>query len=57
VMDKCGLMFQEEVTHKGVLVAWYAIDRADWQASQAKASQSVARRIARSTGRALRLSR
>jgi hypothetical protein len=56
-MDKCGLMFQEEVTHKGVLVAWYAIDRADWQASQAKASQSVARRIARSTGRALRLSR
>jgi RimJ/RimL family protein N-acetyltransferase len=31
---KCGLAFQEEFNHKGVLVAWYAIDRADWQASQ-----------------------
>jgi hypothetical protein len=56
-MDKCGLVFQEEITHQGVLVAWYAIDRADWQVSQAKASQEVARRIARSAGRALRLSR
>jgi hypothetical protein len=26
-------------THKDALVAWYAIDRADWQASQAAASQ------------------
>ena len=34
VMEKCGLAFQEEFTHKGALVAWYAIDRADWQASQ-----------------------
>jgi Acetyltransferase (GNAT) domain len=34
VMEKCGLVFQEEFTHKGALVAWYAIDRADWQASQ-----------------------
>ena len=33
VMEKCGLTFQEELTHKGALVAWYAIDRADWQAS------------------------
>ena len=32
VMEKCGLTFQEEFTHKGALVAWYAIDRADWQA-------------------------
>ena len=32
VMEKCGLAFQEEFTHKGVLVAWHAIDRADWQA-------------------------
>ena len=34
VMEKCGLAFQEEFTHKGALVAWYATDRADWQASQ-----------------------
>jgi RimJ/RimL family protein N-acetyltransferase len=39
VMDKCGLVFQEEFTHKGVLVAWYAIDRAAWQASQAATNQ------------------
>jgi RimJ/RimL family protein N-acetyltransferase len=39
VMDKCGLVFQEEVTHRGALVVWYAIDRAGWQASQAAASQ------------------
>jgi len=32
VMEKCGLAFEEEFTHKGALVAWYAIDRADWQA-------------------------
>jgi RimJ/RimL family protein N-acetyltransferase len=31
VMEKCGLRFQE-LTHKGALVAWYALDRADWQA-------------------------
>jgi ribosomal-protein-alanine N-acetyltransferase len=34
VMEKCGLVFQEEVTHRGALVVWYAIDRAGWQASQ-----------------------
>jgi RimJ/RimL family protein N-acetyltransferase len=39
VMEKCGLVFQEEFTHKGALVAWYAIDRADWQASEAAARQ------------------
>jgi hypothetical protein len=38
-MEKCGLVLQEEFTHKDALVAWYAIDRADWQASQAAASQ------------------
>jgi len=32
VMDKCGLVFQEERTHKGALVVWYALDRTDWQA-------------------------
>jgi RimJ/RimL family protein N-acetyltransferase len=35
VMEKCGLAFQEQVVHKGGLVVWYAIDRADWQAGQA----------------------
>jgi RimJ/RimL family protein N-acetyltransferase len=39
VMEKCGLAFQEQLVHKGALVVWYAIDRADWQASQAAASQ------------------
>jgi RimJ/RimL family protein N-acetyltransferase len=38
VMEKCGLAFQEEFTHKGALVVWYAIDRADWLASQGAAS-------------------
>jgi RimJ/RimL family protein N-acetyltransferase len=38
VMEKCGLAFQEEFTHQGALVAWYAIDWAHWQASQAAAS-------------------
>jgi ribosomal-protein-alanine N-acetyltransferase len=38
VMEKCGLVFQVEFTHKGALVAWYAIDRADWQAGQTAAS-------------------
>ncbi|HEX2373367.1 MAG TPA: GNAT family N-acetyltransferase, partial [Actinomycetota bacterium] len=39
VMEKCGLVFQEEFTHKGALVAWYALDRGDWQASQMAARQ------------------
>jgi RimJ/RimL family protein N-acetyltransferase len=39
VMENCGLAFQEQLVHKGALVVWYAIDRADWQASQAAASQ------------------
>ena len=30
VMEKLGLAFQEEFTHQGALVAWYAIDRAEW---------------------------
>jgi hypothetical protein len=38
-MEKCGPVFQEEVTHRGALVVWYAIDRAGWQASQSAASQ------------------
>jgi hypothetical protein len=38
-MEKCGLAFQEQVVHQGGLVVWYAIDRADWRASQAAASQ------------------
>ena len=31
VMDKCGLRFQGELPMAGTVVAWYAIDRADWQ--------------------------
>ena len=34
VMDKCGLRFQGELHLPGTVVAWYAIDRADWQAQQ-----------------------
>jgi hypothetical protein len=37
-MEKCGLAFQEQFTHKGALVVWYAVDRADWQTSQAVVS-------------------
>ena len=37
VMEKCGLRFQGELAMAGTTVAWYAIDRADWQASQAAA--------------------
>ena len=36
VMDKCGLIFQE-LSHKGALVVWYALDRAACQARQAAA--------------------
>jgi RimJ/RimL family protein N-acetyltransferase len=39
VMEKCGLAFQEEFPYKGALAAWYAIDRAAWQASQTAGSQ------------------
>jgi hypothetical protein len=42
VMEKCGLVLQEELTFKGAQVVWYAIDAADWQASQTAANQSVA---------------
>jgi RimJ/RimL family protein N-acetyltransferase len=34
VMEKCGLHFQGELAMAGTTVAWYAIDRADWQAEQ-----------------------
>jgi ribosomal-protein-alanine N-acetyltransferase len=40
VMEKCGLVFQEELTFKGAQVVWYAIDAADWQASQTAANSS-----------------
>jgi RimJ/RimL family protein N-acetyltransferase len=42
VMEKCGLAFQEEIVYKGGLVVWYAIDRADWRASQPAARQEAA---------------
>jgi RimJ/RimL family protein N-acetyltransferase len=38
VMDKCGLRFQAELHLPQTVVAWYAIDRARWQASQAAAA-------------------
>jgi RimJ/RimL family protein N-acetyltransferase len=31
VMEMCGLRFQGELPMAGTVVAWYAIDRADWQ--------------------------
>jgi RimJ/RimL family protein N-acetyltransferase len=34
VMAKCGLRFQGELQLPGTVVAWYTIDRADWQAQQ-----------------------
>ena len=34
VMEKCGLRFQGELAMAGTTVAWYAIDRAAWQAEQ-----------------------
>ena len=39
VMEKCGLSFQGELAMAGTTVAWYAIDRADWEAGQAPASR------------------
>jgi RimJ/RimL family protein N-acetyltransferase len=32
VMEKCGLRLQGELAMAGTVVAWYAIERADWQA-------------------------
>jgi len=37
VMDKCGLRFQGELHLPQTVMAWYAIDRTHWQASQAAA--------------------
>ena len=39
VMEKCGLRFQGELAMAGTEVAWYAIDRADWEAGQATADE------------------
>jgi hypothetical protein len=36
VMEKCCLRFQGELPMAGTTVAWYAIDRADWQAGQVR---------------------
>jgi RimJ/RimL family protein N-acetyltransferase len=40
VMEKCGLRFQGELPMAGTTVAWYAIDRADWQAGQVSTPES-----------------
>jgi RimJ/RimL family protein N-acetyltransferase len=34
VMDKCGLRFQGELHRNDTVMAWYALNRAQWQASQ-----------------------
>jgi RimJ/RimL family protein N-acetyltransferase len=34
VMEKCGLRFQGELAMAGTTVAWYAIDRTEWQADR-----------------------
>jgi len=51
VMEKCGLRFQGELPMAGTVVAWYAIDRADWQdASQPAAPGRTCRRLTRAPG-------
>jgi RimJ/RimL family protein N-acetyltransferase len=37
VMDKCGLRLQGELHLPHTVIAWYAIDRAQWRAGQAAA--------------------
>jgi RimJ/RimL family protein N-acetyltransferase len=37
VMEKCGLCFRGELPMARTTVAWYAIDRGDWQSTQAPA--------------------
>jgi RimJ/RimL family protein N-acetyltransferase len=37
VMDKCGLRFQGELHLPDTVLAWYAIDRVQWQTSQTAA--------------------
>ena len=51
VMEKCGLRFQGELPMAGTTVAWYAIDRADWQARQQQGSVPPAPREAGSEAR------
>jgi RimJ/RimL family protein N-acetyltransferase len=43
VMEKCGLRFQGELPMAGTTVAWYAIDRADWQAGPVSAPEGSRR--------------
>ena len=43
VMDKCGLRFQGELHLPGTVMAWYAIDRAHWQATQTAADLKIRR--------------
>jgi hypothetical protein len=37
-MEKCGLRFQGELPMAGTVVAWYAIDWADWRAGLQQSS-------------------
>ena len=51
VMEKCGLRFQGELPMAGTVVAWYAIDRADWQdARQPAVPGRTCRRLTRAPG-------
>jgi len=36
VMEKCGLTFQGELFGRGIALVWYAIDRAEWEATTGK---------------------
>jgi RimJ/RimL family protein N-acetyltransferase len=36
VMEKCGLTFQGELFGRGTRLVWYAIDRAEWEATTGK---------------------
>jgi RimJ/RimL family protein N-acetyltransferase len=51
VMAKCGLRFQGELPLAGTVVAWYAIDRADWRAGQVSTLQSGRRRLPDASGK------
>jgi RimJ/RimL family protein N-acetyltransferase len=41
VMEKCGLRFQGELEMAGTVVAWYAIDRTDWDAGPGSTLQAT----------------
>ena len=36
VMEKCGPTFQGELLARGTALVWYAVDRAEWEATAGK---------------------